>query len=42
LEVLFPVVIDCGTRARMNSKGRNHISSMELVAVLIPHRINQV
>jgi hypothetical protein len=41
-EVLFPVVIDRETRARMNSKGRNYIGDIESVGAPIPHRINQV
>jgi hypothetical protein len=41
-EVLFPVVIDRGTRVRMNSKGRNHIGGIEPVGAPIPNRINQV
>jgi hypothetical protein len=41
-EVLFLAFIDRGTRAKMNSKGRNHISGIKLVRTPIPHRINQV
>jgi hypothetical protein len=40
-EVLFSAVIDRETRVRMNIKGRNHIGSIELVDMPIPHRINQ-
>jgi hypothetical protein len=40
--VLFSAVIDHGTRARMNSEGRNHIGGIKPVNTLIPHRINQV
>jgi hypothetical protein len=36
-EVLFPAVIDHGTRARMNIKGRNHIGSIKPVGTPIPH-----
>jgi hypothetical protein len=41
-EVHFPAVIDHGTRARMNSEGRNHIGGIKPVGTPIPHRINQI
>jgi len=40
--ILFPPVINHGTRSRMNRKRRNHISGIKPVSTSIPHRINQV
>ena len=40
--ILFPLVINHGTRTRMNSKRRNQIGGIKLVGTPIPHRINQV
>jgi hypothetical protein len=40
--VLFPAVINHGTRAKMNSEGRNHIGGIKPGGTPIPHRINQV
>ena len=40
--VLFPPVVNRGTRSRMNDERRNQIGGIEPVSTLIPHRINQV
>ena len=40
--ILFPSVINHGTRTRMNSKRRNQIGGIKPVGTPIPHRINQV
>ena len=40
--VLFPPVVNRGTRSRMNGERRNQIGIIESVSMPIPHRINQV
>ena len=40
--ILFPSVINQGTRSRMNGKRRNQIGGIKPVGTPIPHRINQV
>jgi len=40
--ILFPSVINHGTRTRMNRKRRNHVGGIKPVSTSIPHRINQV
>ena len=40
--VLFPSVINQGTRSRINGKRRNQIGGIKPVDMPIPHRINQV
>ena len=40
--ILFPSIINRGTRSRMNGKRRNQVGSIKPVSTPIPHRINQV
>ena len=40
--VLFPSVINQGTRSGVNGKRRNQVGSIKPVSTSIPHRINQV
>ena len=40
--ILFPSVINRGTRSGMNRKRRNQVGSIEPVSMPIPYRINQV
>ena len=40
--VLFPSIVNRGTRPRRNGERRNQIGGIEPVSAPIPHRINQV
>jgi hypothetical protein len=39
-KVLFPIIIDCGSRIGMYSKGRDHIRGIKPLGMLVPNRIN--
>jgi hypothetical protein len=40
--VLLPTIIDQGTRIRVNSKSREHVSGVKPLGMPLLHRINQV
>jgi hypothetical protein len=40
--ILFPAVIDHGTRVGVSRERRHHVGSIKPVSTPIPHRINQV
>jgi hypothetical protein len=40
--VLLPVIIDQGTRIRMNSKSGEHVSGVKPLGMPLLHRINQI
>jgi hypothetical protein len=41
-KVLFPAIIDHGTRVGVSRERRDHIGGIKPVSTPIPHRINQV
>jgi hypothetical protein len=40
--VLFPTIINRGTRTGINSKGRNHVRSIKPLEMPVPNRINKI